>query len=166
MDIIFSILLLLFSGYAYYYVGVKSPSGTATELGAAFWPRIILIAMIILLAVNIYTTIKKSKAEGKGLFKDIDLKEFFTSKLFIGMVIIAVMAFLLPKIGFIPTCFLFLMAYGRLLGEKNYIKLAIFSALITVLLYIIFQGALDIMLARGTGVFRTFARSCERLLPF
>lgn len=166
MDIIFSVLLMAFSAYCYYYVGVKSPAGTATELGAAFWPRIILFLMIVLLIVNIINSVKKMKSEGKTVFGEIKPMEFFKSKLFIGMIIIAAMAAVLPIIGFMPTCFLFLVVYGRLLGEKNYVKLALFSLLITVLLYIIFQGALDIMLARGTGVFRTFARACEKFLPF
>jgi hypothetical protein len=40
------------------------------------------------------------------------------------------------------------------------------SAILTILIYIIFQGALDIMLARGVGAFRNFALMFERLLPF
>lgn len=166
MDIVFSVLLLAFSAYAYYYVGAKSPVGTPTELGAAFWPKIILVAMMCLLLLNIYNAVKKSKKDGKGLFDGINIVEFFKSKLFIGMIIVAVMAIILPEIGFLPTCFIFLMSYGRLLGDKNYLRLAIFSLIITVILYIVFQGALDIMLARGNGVFRTFARACEKLLPF
>ncbi len=69
------------------------------------------------------------------------------SKLFVGMILVAVMAILMPIIGFIPVSFLFLIAYGVLLGERR-IGFLIVSLVITAILYILFQGALDIMLAK------------------
>ncbi len=166
LDIIFSVALFVFGVYCYFYVGSTSPDPTATELGAAFWPQIILVALCALLAVNIFKSIKgfKDLDESK---KKLDIGAFLKSKLFLGMVLVAIMAIIFPIIGFMPTCLLFLIAYGYLLGEKNIGKLTIISLIITIILYIVFQGVLDIMLARGTiGIFREFARTCERILPF
>lgn len=165
LDIIFSVALFLFSGYCFYTVGANSPAATATELGAAFWPQIILGLMMVLLAINVRNNLVALKTADADA-KTIHIKAFFTSKLFVGMVIVAIMAFILPYIGFMPTCLLFLIAYGVLLGERNYVRLAIISLVLTLFLYLLFQGVLDIMLARGIGVFRTFARSCEGMLPF
>lgn len=106
------------------------------------------------------------KAEGSSLTAGFNLVEFFKSKLFLGMILVAVMALVLPVIGFIPTSFLFLIAYGVLLGERRIVFLVIVSLIITAILYILFQGALDIMLARGTGIFREFALFFETKLPF
>lgn len=166
MDIIFSVGLLIFSLYCFWLVGAQSPLPTPTELGAAFWPRIILALLAIFLIVNIVNGVKKMKADGNGFAKDLNLGVFFKSKLLIGMIMVAVMAVIMPYIGFIPVCFLFLLAYGFLLGERRWGRLILISLIITFILYILFQGALDIMLARGVGFFREFALTCETILPF
>ncbi|MFV0497927.1 MAG: tripartite tricarboxylate transporter TctB family protein [Candidatus Fimivivens sp.] len=166
MDLLFSIFLTIFSVYCFFLVGAKSPAPTATELGAAFWPRIILAAMIALLIANIIKGYKENKAESFKAFKEFKIMAFFKSKLFMGMVLVFGMAMLMPYIGFMPVCFLFLMAYGALLGERRWVRLFLFSLGITLLLYVLFQGALGIMLARGNGVFRAFALMCEGFLTF
>jgi hypothetical protein len=164
LDIIFSIVLGIFCIYLFFLVG-ESPAPTATELGAAFWPRIILVLLILLIIVNIVNSLKKLKGSNEKLTAGFNLGEFLKSKLFVGMILVAVMAILMP-IGFIPVSFLFLIAYGVLLGERRIGFLIIVSLVITAILYILFQGALDIMLARGTGIFRDFALFFETKMPF
>ena len=166
LDIIFSIVLGIFCIYLFFLVGAESPAPTATELGAAFWPRIILVLLILLIIVNIVNSLKKLKGSNEKLTAGFNLGEFLMSKLFVGMILVAVMAILMPIIGFIPVSFLFLIAYGVLLGERRIGFLIIVSRVITAILYILFQGALDIMLARGTGIFRDFALFFETKMPF
>ena len=166
MDLIFSVALLLGSAYLFFLVGAESPAPTPTELGAAFWPRIILTLLMILLVVNIVNVVKKSKAEGKSPLAGIDVAGFFKSKLLVGILIVFVFALLLPYIGFIPGCFIFLVAYGYLLGDHKIVMSIIRSLIITLVIYALFQGALDIMLARGVGPFRDFALFFEMALPF
>ena len=166
LDIIFSIVLGIFCIYLFFLVGAESPAPTATELGAAFWPRIILVLLILLIIVNIVNSLKKLKGSNEKLTAGFNLGEFLKSKLFVGMILVAVMAILMPIIGFIPVSFLFLIAYGVLLGERRIGFLIIVSLVITAILYILLQGALDIMLARGTGIFRDFALFFETKMPF
>ena len=167
MDIIFSAFLIIAGVGLFCMIGADPAAASSpTELGAAFWPQIILAIMIVLSVVNIVTNVKKMKAEDGSVLSGIDAAGFFKSKLFIGMVIVAIMALILPLIGFIPTCICFLMVYGILLKAPNVPKLAIAVVLITIVIYVLFQGALDIMLPRGTGVFRSFALAVESLLPF
>lgn len=166
MDLIFSAVMLIGSIYLFFLVGAESPLPTETELGAAFWPRIILVLLMLLLVVNIVQTLKAAKTEGQPVIGDLDVAGFFKSKLFVGMLIVFLMALILPKIGFIPSCCLFLIAYGILLGERKIPLLVIRSVILTAIIYVIFQGALDIMLARGVGVFRDFALFFEKILPF
>ncbi|SFG53228.1 tripartite tricarboxylate transporter TctB family protein [Oribacterium sp. WCC10] len=167
MDIIFSAFLII-AGIGLFSMIGADPSAAAseTELGAAFWPQIVLTIMIVLSVVNIVTALKKMKAEGKTITSEIDVAGFFKSKLFIGMIAVAVLALVLPTIGFVPSCILFLIGYGVLLKAPDIPKLAIAAVLITIVIYILFQGALDIMLPRGTGVFRELALVFERILPF
>ena len=170
MDIIFSVILIVGAIFLYVYIGGATGSTAGlenlTDLGAAFWPRVILVLIIVLAVVNLIQAIKKMKAEGATVTSGIDVAGFFKSKLFIGMILVFAAALILPIIGFIPTCFIFLILYGLLLGDKKYLRLVIAALLITIVVYIIFQGALDIFLPRGKGVFRTFALALERLLPF
>ena len=166
MDIIFSVILAVFCIYCFFLVGAESPAATPTELGAAFWPRIILVMMIILLAVNIVNKLKAQKENKSSIMGELNLGGFLKSRLLVGIILVAVMALLMSAIGFMPDCLLFLIAYGFLLGERRIPLLVIRSLAITVVLYVIFQGALDIMLARGVGPFREFALFFEMLLPF
>ncbi len=166
MDIIFSVILAVFCIYCFFLVGAESPAATPTELGAAFWPRIILVMMIILLAVNIVNNLKAQKENKSSIMGELNLGGFLKSRLLVGIILVAVMALLMSAIGFMPDCLLFLIVYGFLLGERRIPLLVIRSLAITVVLYVIFQGALDIMLARGVGPFREFALFFEMLLPF
>ena len=166
MDIIFSVILAVFCIYCFFLVGAESPAATPTDLGAAFWPRIILVMMIILLAVNIVNNLKAQKENKSSIMGELNLGGFLKSRLLVGIILVAVMALLMSAIGFMPDCLLFLIAYGFLLGERRIPLLVIRSLAITVVLYVIFQGALDIMLARGVGPFREFALFFEMLLPF
>ncbi|MEG0236146.1 tripartite tricarboxylate transporter TctB family protein [Cetobacterium sp.] len=162
MDIIFSLVLIIFNIYCFFLVGVESPAPTLTELGAAFWPRIIIVLMLILLVANIMNQLKLKKE--KKVHEKIDVIGFLKSKLFLGMILIIIMAVSTSYVGFITSCFVFLVTYAILLGEKNIIKALLNSLIITFILYIIFQGLLDIRLERGIGIFRNLALFLEGIL--
>ena len=161
LDLIFSAVMLIASVYCWFYIGGVN-NGSATELGSAFWPRTILVLMIILLVVNLIQIIRKKN--GKAPVSAESVKEFFKSKLFLGMVVVAVTAIILPYIGFIPTCVLFLIVYGLLLGERRPVVLILTAIIATLVLYVVFQGPLRIFLPRGYGILRNFALAMESLL--
>ncbi|WP_243149412.1 tripartite tricarboxylate transporter TctB family protein [Colidextribacter sp. OB.20] len=161
LDLIFNVVLLAGAIYCFFFIG-SVDNATSTELGAAFWPRLILGIMIVLLAVGLVNTIRKKN--GKGPVTGEAIAGFFRSKLLVGIIICAAAALILPQIGFIPTCFLFLIAYGILLGEKRPVVLLITGVVATLVLYIIFQGPLSIFLPRGNGFFRNFALFMENIL--
>lgn len=161
LDIIFNVLLLVASVYCFFYIG-GADNSTATELGAAFWPRVILAIMTILLAIGLVNMLRKKN--GKIPVTGEAVKDFFKSKLLVGMLICAAAAIVLPYIGFIPTGFLFLVAFGILLGERRPVILILTGVVATLLLYAIFQGPLGIFLPRGYGFLRSFALAMEGLL--
>lgn len=167
IELIFNLAMLIFFGYCYFHIGVALPKSGANELGAEQWPQIILALLCILLVVNLYKIIRglKEVPQDKKLTAQ-SLKAFFTSKLFIGIILVMVLSVLLGYLGFIPTCLLFLMAYSRLLGEKRIGRSFILSLLITALLFVLFYLGLSIMLPRGVGIFREFALMLETALTF
>lgn len=166
-ELLFNIAMLAFFGYCYFYIGATLPKSGPKELGAEQWPQIILILLCICLVINIIKIVRDLKnvpADKKLSGKQI--KGFFTSKLFIGIILVFVLSFALNYIGFIPSCLLFLMAYSRLLGEKRILRSFLFSLLVTVILFLLFYAGLSILLPRGVGIFRTFALTLESLLIF
>jgi hypothetical protein len=65
----------------------------------------------------------------------------------------------------VVTAIMVLFFYGMLLGEKNIVRLAIASVLISLVLYIVFSGMLSVNLPRGTiGFLRNFALFLESIV--
>ena len=145
------------------------PVSAVNELGAEQWPQGILILLILAILWNIIKFFRAHKpAEISAAFQAFpgDVAGFFKSKLFIGMVLVVIMAIAYEPIGFMLTCFLFLMAYGLLLGQRNIALLVGTSLLITVILYIGFAVFLGVLLPRGNVSFlRDFALFVESLVP-
>lgn len=169
LELIVNLVLALFFLYSYFYVGATMPKSDNTELGAEQWPQAILILLLLALVFNIYTIIKKNRAAGIPMsFSNLvkDAPAFFKSKLFVGMIIVVVMAFALETLGFMVTCLIFLTAYGWLLGERRGWLLGAASVGITALLYVSFAVFLGVMLPRGLVPFlRNFSLFVESIVP-
>ena len=130
------------------------------------WPKAIIILLLICLAVNIYKIIKKNKGNPDFTFAKFveNSKEFFKSRMFIGMLILIAASFLLEPLGFVVTAALLMFSYGLLLGEKKVWRMAIVSVVVALLMHILFSGLLDVTLPRGEVPFlRNFALFLENL---
>ena len=125
--------------------------------------NLLLIAGGIFCLVNVSTTMPHSAA-----FKDFfpAIGRFVKSKLFLGMVLVVIMALMYEPVGFMLTCLLFLFAYGLLLGQRNIPMLILSSVIITIILYIGFAVFLGVLLPRGQILpLRNFALFVESLVP-
>ena len=152
LELIVNILLLVASVFTFWYVGATMPSSPQNELGAEQWPQLLLIMLILCIVYNIFSYFRKNKKEDiAASFADFfpGILRLVKSKLFVGMVILVVMAAIYEPLGFIATCFLFMVAYGFLLGAKKPVRLIIVSLLIMLILYIGFGVLLGVMLPRG-----------------
>ena len=169
IELIVNLLLLGFSIFCFLYVGATMPVSAADELGAEQWPQAILILMIVALVWNIIKFFRENdKAEIAASFRSFlpDTVKFFKSKLFIGMVLVVVMALMYEPVGFIATSLLFLISYGILLGERRPLVLILSSVVITFILYVGFSVFLGVLLPRGQVPFlRNFALFVESLVP-
>ena len=169
IELIVNILLLGFCIFCFGYVGATMPVSAVNELGAEQWPQGILILLILAILWNIFKFFRVHKtAEVAEAFKEFpgDVVGFFKSKLFIGMVLVVIMALAYEPVGLMVTCFAFLMAYGLLLGQRNIALLVGTSLLITVILYVGFSVFLGVLLPRGNISFlRDFALFVESLIP-
>lgn len=169
LELIINVCLLGFAVFCYFYVGSTMPVSAANELGAEQWPQALLILLIVAICWNIFNYFKRNKKEEIiTAFKTFipGIGSFLKSKLFVGMAIVMIMALMYEPIGFMLTCFLFLIAYGYLLGEHRIWLLLITSVIITIILYIGFAVMLGVMLPRGqVGFLRNFALLVESLVP-
>ena len=171
-ELIMNILLVVFLGYSYFTHVLEAPVPVKVQKNPyAFqpdtWPRVIIILLLICLVINIIQIIKKNKGKDTFTLKYFlsTIPDFFKSKMFLGIIILAVASFLLETIGFVVTAILVLFFYGLLLGEKNIVRLAIASVLISLVLYIVFSGMLSVNLPRGTiGFLRNFALFLESIV--
>lgn len=169
LELIVNILLLGFSVFCYWYVGATMPVSAENELGAEQWPQALLILLVLAICWNIFKYFKKNKKEEiAAAFRDFapSIVRLVKSKLFVGMALVVAMALMYEPVGFMATCFLFLIAYGFLLGQRKWAVLIGSSVVITVILYIGFAVMLGVMLPRGqVGFLRNFALFIESLIP-
>lgn len=168
IELIVNLLLLGFSVFCFFYVGATMPKSAASDLGAEQWPQALLILLTISISYNIYKFFKTHKKEDiAAAFQDFGpgVVRFFKSKLFIGMLILVGMALAYEPVGFLTTSFVFLIAYGVLLGERRPLVLGLSALVITMILYIGFAVFLGVMLPRGNiGFLRSMALYLESIV--
>jgi hypothetical protein len=133
-------------------VGATMPKSADSELGAEQWPQTLLFLLMLAIAFNIYKFFKTHKKEEitaafVGFFPGV--LHFLKSKLFMGMVLLVLLALLYEPLGFLLTSLFFLIGYGILLGERRPRMLIIAAVVITMILYIGFSVFLGVLLPRG-----------------
>lgn len=131
------------------------------------WPSVLIVLLLITLTINIIKIIKNNKGKPNFTLSYFvkEIPAFFKSKLFLGILIIVVAAFILEPLGFTVTSLFVLFFYGMLLGEKNVLKNIIVSVILSLFLYLFFGVLLQVNLPRGTVPFlREFALMLESLL--
>lgn len=161
LDVIWNAILVVLSIYLYIYIGGVDNS-TETKLGAAFWPRLVLVLLILTVLINIAADLK-NKGRLEKLRPQLFVN-FIKSRLFMGMLLCILFAVMLPWIGFVPASILFFVLFGMLLGERRLWMLAMVSICATLLLFVVFQGILSVFLPRGYGMFRSISLTLEGLL--
>ncbi|MDR1575614.1 MAG: tripartite tricarboxylate transporter TctB family protein [Treponema sp.] len=152
LELLFNVILFLFSGFCFWYVGATMPKSADSELGAEQWPQTLLFLLMLAIAFNIYKFFKTHKKEEitaafVGFFPGV--LHFLKSKLFMGMVLLVLLALLYEPLGFLLTSLFFLIGYGILLGERRPRMLIIAAVVITMILYIGFSVFLGVLLPRG-----------------
>ena len=170
LELIVNSILFAASVFTFWYVGATMPKSPANELGAEQWPQWLLVCLMIAIAYNIYSFFKKNRKEDiTASFADFfpGIGRLVKSKLFIGMILLVLMSVVYEPLGFITTCFLFMIGYGILLGAKKIVPLLITSFVIMLVLYIGFSVFLGVMLPRGYIPFlRSIAYFFEKIFTW
>jgi putative tricarboxylic transport membrane protein len=127
------------------------------KLGPGFWPKFILIAMMILslwIAVDAFRARKKSAGEkvSEAIKSAGGRIRFFSA-----LILIIAYLILINIIGFIALTPFFLIAFMILLGEKSWLWMVILSVGMTILIILAFTQAMYVPLPRGVGIFHDFS---------
>ena len=151
-ELICNVLLWLGLLYSYFFNVLEAPIPDRTArnpytLKPDIWPKAIIILLLICIAVNIINIIRKNKNNPE--FK-LDALMSIRARLCIGIALVIAASFVLEPFGYMLTCVLVLFFYGLLLGQTHIIRLAIFSVLVTIVLYVVFSVLLSVNLPRGT----------------
>jgi len=152
LELIVNIVLLAASFFTFWYVGTTMPQSARSELGAEQWPQLLLILLIIAVTYNLFSFFRKNKKEDIiASLADFlpSIVRLVKSKLFIGMLLLIALGLLYEPLGFMATCFLFMVAYGVLLGARDPMSILLSSIAIMFIMYIIFAVLLGVMLPKG-----------------
>ena len=152
--------LLIFAGSLLLYWVTGSFQGRTVlqdaQMGPAFWPRFILVSLILLsgiVSVGTIRRIAKEKAWGESLMTmDRGKVRFFAA---IGLSVAYLI--LLPIMGFIAITPVFMIAFMLLLGEKSMGWIISVSVAMTAIIVVLFTKAMYVPLPRGVWLFLEFS---------
>ncbi|ERN51819.1 tripartite tricarboxylate transporter TctB family protein [Alkalihalophilus marmarensis] len=138
-NVVFNAILILLSGF-FFYQSLSFPSG-AGGVGPAFFPRIMLVSIILICTYNLIVTLINHTNE--PFFKDIDKNKGIAFCVVVGSM--AVMIFLLGKLPFI------LIASTMLFIQCIIMRLKILTSVLTasilsVSVYLIFVKGFNVLL--------------------
>ena len=157
-ELIFSLLIFVASLFLYWVTG--SFQGRTVlqnaQMGPAFWPRFILVSIILLsgiVSVGLIRRIAKEKAWGESLMTmDRGKVRFFAA-----ICLSVAYLILLPVLGFIAITPVFMIAFMLLLGEKSKGWIIGVSIAMTAVIVVLFTKAMYVPLPRGMWLFREFS---------
>jgi putative tricarboxylic transport membrane protein len=158
------ILIFLFAVFFYVLAGKMDENPAEGQLGAFFWPKAILILLMLSCGFKV---LESFKGFGKGV-ADTGLEgppaQVQTGKLVAMIVMLLAAVVCMETIGF-PLCnFLFLLLFMRIAGLKKISHLLIISVLGTVLLLYIFVKVVYLPLPKGDWFFTDFTIFLYRVL--
>ena len=135
--------------------------GARTQVGPAFWPRILLI-WIILLAIIWLCKFFVSKYKRAPDTPEVTPPDAIGKQGFLRLTLVIALClayvFIMEYGGFLISTFIFQVLILLVLGIRKLTTLIVTPSLLTGALFGIFIKILHTPLPRGTGVFYTFSR--------
>lgn len=127
----------------FYYLALQFPVSELDDLGPAFWPKILCVALI---GLSVLLAVESFMKYGK---EDITVQFLATAwqkTTWKAVGILAIFVVLIKLLGFYPAALLFLPAILWLFGERNKKVILIMDIGIIIAVYIIFSILLRVQL--------------------
>jgi len=157
------ILIFLLACYLYFLTGKIDAPPSPEQLGAAFWPRMILLFLMISCGIK-GGEILRGRAKGKTEANLAGAAEVNTLKLGVMIVLVIAAVYFMDVIGFPLANFLFLLLFMRIAGLRKKIVLFLTSFLGTILLLYLFVKVVYLPLPKGQWLFDDMTIGLYRIL--
>ncbi len=146
------ILIVLVALYFYFLAGnIDAPPGPG-QLGAAFWPKMILVFLLISCVMKAGEILRaRRKTETQAAAEGLTDMEAPKLGMMIVMIIAAV--YFMDILGFPLSNFLFLIIFMRIAGLRKKVPLLLTSILGTVFLLYLFVKVVYLPLPKGGWIF-------------
>jgi hypothetical protein len=152
-SLIGSLLIFLLAVYFYFLAGqIDAPPGPE-QLGAAFWPKMMLIFLMVGCGIKAGEILLSRRKAGTGGTPAELRPEVNTPKLAAMILMVIAGVFFMDIIGF-PLCnFIFLLLFMRIAGLRKKVPLLLISVLGTVFLLYLFVKIVYLPLPKGQWFF-------------
>lgn len=147
------ILIVLLALYFYFLAGKIDEPPSPEQLGAAFWPKMILILLMASCAIKAGEILR---ARGKTGAEEVQAgppPEVDTPKLALMILMVIAAVYFMDIIGFPLANFLFLLLFMRIAGLRKKVSLLLTSILGTILLLYLFVKIVYLPLPKGQWFF-------------
>jgi len=149
-ELVFSILLVAFSLFMLWQAYSISKFESFTSAGA--FPMFAAAVMLISGLIAAGETVKLTPvpgAEGESIWRQF-VRQITPGMLVQFVLAIAAYMFLLERLGFVLSSYLFLVVSMRLLGSRKWVLNIWVSALCLALVYLVFKTIFSVVLPSGT----------------
>lgn len=151
-EIVFHIVLIIIMSIFFKESLTISTGRAADPIGPAGFPQALLIAIIILLIISLYFSIRKRKIDsGRSISNKVNAVYFGL------LAVVVAFIFLNDIIGFTLASIFFCFSLFYMLGQKRNLKMVINAIIIGVLFTIVFGRILSVPLPRGIGLIQEFS---------
>jgi hypothetical protein len=148
--IVFAVMLFL------YITAFSFPAlNIGGNLGAAWWPQLVLGCGMILTVLSAFFNVKKLRA-GNGKNKTKVSKKEIGSLAF-SFAILAVTLLLINIVGFIGSIPILVLGFMFQLGCRKPLSLVLASVIITLVFALLFGRVMAVSLPRGMGIMRVLS---------
>jgi len=147
------LLILLCAVYFYILAGGIDENPMPGQLGPAFWPKALLILLMISCGIKSLEVYKATLKEGAAAAKGESASGVDTLKLSLMIVAVLGVVFLMDMIGFVLANFFFLLLFMRIAGYLQMPRLILISGLGTAVLLYLFVKVVYLPLPKGQFFF-------------
>ena len=154
-----AVILIAFGLFVAYYSHHYLKLGMMIMPGAGFLPYIIGIALAVLGAAWYVRTllarpVPSTPGEGGGAAEPAggagSARSLVLSRLFPGILLVVLYAWLFEKAGYILSTVLFMVGWQKVVEREGWVKAAIISATSAAFMYVLFARLLRVFLPFGT----------------
>ena len=143
-DIIATLVIVPICLYVFYESG-KWPIIDLTGIGSpSFIPRGVAACLLFAAGMLLFRALR-----GRALMLESKLEGANLRRISAAALLTGAYVFVVERVGFISTTFLYMLFFVWVLGERRWLRLVMFALLVPAVAYVIFSTILHVPLPRG-----------------